>query len=129
MQKRYNYVNKLAFFKINLSPEVRMYKSAITLFFLIVIPVVLLALPATYFDEGESICLSKRLFDISCYACGLTKACMHLIHFNFEQAFYYNMGSFVVFPLFAGLWLYWFIEERKKLKLLVQARKAARTQV
>ena len=123
MRRRFNYLEKLAVLKIELSPRTRLIKSAATILLLLITPVVLLALPANFFDQGESICLSKRLFDVSCYACGLTKACMHLIHLNFEQAFYYNMGSFIVFPLFAGLWLYWFLAERKKLMRLAQENK------
>jgi hypothetical protein len=34
----------------------------------IIAPFVLLFLPANYFDEGQSICLSKMLANIECYA-------------------------------------------------------------
>ena len=49
----------------------------------IVAPIVLLFLPATFFDKGESVCLSVQLANMQCYACGMTKAVMHFIHFDF----------------------------------------------
>jgi len=69
----------------------------------IVAPIVLLFLPATFFDKGESVCLSVQLANMQCYACGMTKAVMHFIHFDFEGAYSYNKLSFIVFPLFFGL--------------------------
>lgn len=73
----------------------------------VTIPIILLILPADYFDKGESICLSKSLLDMECYACGLTRGIMHLIHFEFVDAYYFNPLSFVVFPLLAFLWAKW----------------------
>ena len=67
--------------------------------FLILAPCVLLALPSSFFDSGESICLSVMLFDIECYACGLTRAIQHLIHLEFSIAYEFNKSSFLVFPL------------------------------
>ena len=67
--------------------------------FLILAPFVLLALPSSFFDSGESICLSLMLFDIECYACGLTRAIQHLIHLEFSIAYEFNKLSFLVFPL------------------------------
>ena len=80
---------------------------------MIIIPLVLLGLPATYFDTGESLCLSKRLLDMECYGCGITRAIMHLIHLDFEQAWSYNKLSFIVFPLLAFLYAQEFLKEVK----------------
>lgn len=71
---------------------------------LILIPLVLLILPANFFDGGPDICLSKVFFNIKCWGCGLTRACMHLIHFKFKEAYFFNPISFVVFPIIAVLW-------------------------
>ena len=79
-----------------------------------VAPFVLLLLPATYFDNGESICLSKLLAGMECYACGLTKATMHLIHFDFQKAWEFNKLSFIVVPMLFPLWLKAFYEIRGK---------------
>lgn len=87
------------------------------------IPLVLLALPATFFDHGESLCLSKILADLECYGCGMTRAIMHLIHLDFEQAWFYNKLSFVVLPLLAFLYGQEFYKEIKLVRL--QLKKAA----
>ncbi|QNF31959.1 DUF2752 domain-containing protein [Adhaeribacter swui] len=77
----------------------------------IVVPVVLLLLPADQFDTGTSLCLSKLLLNKACYGCGMARAIMHLIHFDFSAAFSYNKLSFIVFPLLAYLWGQSFFKE------------------
>lgn len=59
----------------------------------------LLMLPASYFDEGQSMCLSVILLDKQCYACGMTRAVQHIIHFDFAAAAEYNKLAFMVVPL------------------------------
>ena len=80
-------------------------------------PIVLLILPSNFFDEGPVMCVSGLLFDMECYACGLTRACMHLIHLDFEEAFAYNMMSFIVMPILPVVWYQWF---KKELNALVR---------
>ena len=65
---------------------------------LILIPIVLLILPAYFFDTGNSICFSVVFFDNECYACGMTRAIQHLIHFDFSIGYEYNKLSIIVFP-------------------------------
>lgn len=77
-------------------------------------PIVLLLLPVNFFDDGESICLSKLLAGIECYACGLTRATMHFIHFDFEKAWEFNKLSFIVVPMLFPLWLKAFYEIQGK---------------
>ena len=64
---------------------------------------VLIALPADFFDQGQSICLSVVLFDRECYGCGMTRGVQHLLHLDFHEAWEYNKLAFVVVPL--GLFL------------------------
>ena len=66
---------------------------------LIVIFGYLLHLPADYFDNGQSVCISVLFFDMKCYGCGMTRGIQHLIHGNFYEAFQYNKLSFIVLPL------------------------------
>ena len=87
---------------------------ALYLVILILIPIVLLILPADFFDKGESICLSVSLFDTECYACGLTRAIQHLIHFDFSIAYEYNKLSIIVFPF---LMLSYYKETRRVFNL------------
>lgn len=83
-----------------------------------IIPIVLILLPANYFDNGINTCLSMILLNKECPACGMTRAIMHLIHFEFDMAYYYNVMSFVVFPILALIWLYWFRNDLIKYKSL-----------
>lgn len=95
--------------------------------FMVLVPVVLLILPSDFFDSGQSLCLSRLLLDMECFACGMTRAIMHLIHLDFETAYSYNFLSFIVFPLLCILWSQWFIKELKRykqLKLELQSRNA-----
>lgn len=71
----------------------------------IITPFVLWLLPTDYFDNGESLCLSKILAGVECYACGLTKATMHFVHFEFEDAWNFNKLSFIVVPMLFPLWV------------------------
>ncbi|MEI6409052.1 MAG: DUF2752 domain-containing protein [Bacteroidota bacterium] len=85
----------------------------VRLAFWIIVPVILLILPADFFDKGQSLCLSVLLFKQECYACGLTRSIMHLIHFEFEDALYFNMLGLLVFPLLAYQWFLWFWQDWK----------------
>lgn len=80
----------------------------------IVAPFVLICLPSNFFDNGESICLSKLLAGMECYACGMTRAIMHFIHFEFQKAWELNKLSLIVVPLLFPLWLKAFFEVRGK---------------
>ena len=50
---------------------------------------------------------------MECYACGISRGCMHLIHGDFEQAYAFNRASVIVLPLLAILWIQWIIKEYK----------------
>jgi hypothetical protein len=89
----------------------------IKLILLILIPITLLILPANFFDNGKSVCLSVMLLDIECYGCGITRAIMHLIHFDLEEALYYNTLSFIVLPILIYTWQDLLTGTIKRLKL------------
>lgn len=86
-------------------------KHIIKLLFYIAMPTVLIALPKDFFDTGQTVCLSQKIFDIECYGCGMTSAIMHLVHLDFEVAYAYNMLSFLVFPILSFLWAKWAFKE------------------
>ncbi len=69
------------------------------LIILVALPLILIILPANFFDSGQSICLSIIVLDRECYACGMTRAIQHLIHFDFISAYSFNKLSFFVLPL------------------------------
>ena len=80
----------------------------------ILLPIFLLFAPSDLFDEGPPLCFSVLILGRECFGCGMTRAIMHLIHFEFQEAYYYNAMSFVVLPLLAWLWVSWFIKDLKK---------------
>ena len=82
----------------------------------VIIPLILLALPADYFDTGKSICLSVLLLGRECYGCGMTRGIMHLIHFDFADAVYFNPLSLIVFPILGYLWIKYFLTDWKTYK-------------
>lgn len=98
----------------------RYYFTIAQLAIIVIVPLLLLILPATFFDHGESICLSKLLAGTECPACGMTRGCMHLIHLDFEGAFAYNMMSFIALPAVGIVWVQWGLKEWKIFKKLRQ---------
>ena len=92
------------------------------LFFLVTFPFVFLLLPANFFDNGKPICLSQLLAGRECFGCGITRGIMHLIHLELEEAFAYNMLSFIVLPLLCLIWIQWFIKELKLYIFIKQKR-------
>lgn len=90
------------------------YFTVFKLAIICLVPVVLILLPADFFDHGQTVCASQLFFGIECPACGLTRGCMHLLHFEAEEAFAYNMWSFVALPVISLYWLFWGIKEFKR---------------
>ena len=84
------------------------------LFILVALPLLLIILPANFFDSGQSMCLSIIILDRECYGCGMTRAIQHLIHFDFIDAYHYNKLSFIVLPLSSNLYLKELIKVYKK---------------
>jgi hypothetical protein len=75
---------------------------------LLVTPFILWILPADFFDNGKVIlCPSRLFFDIECFGCGMTRAIMHLHHFDFESAIFYNSGSILIYPMLVIVWIIW----------------------
>lgn len=81
------------------------YLTIIFHFIIALSPLVLILLPKDFFDYGESICLSKLLANMECYACGMTRAVMHFIHLDFKTAWLFNKLSFIVVPMLIPIWL------------------------
>lgn len=79
--------------------------------FLLLCPIVLILLPSTFFDSGDTICVSVLFFDLECYGCGLTRAIQHLIHLEFDQAMNFNKLSLVVLPAL----IFYYIKELRRL--------------
>ena len=78
-------------------------------------PIVLWLLPASFFDHGQSLCLSVLLFDKECYGCGITRAIQHAIHFDFQTAWNYNKLVVIVAPILFFVWLKWVRDACRKM--------------
>jgi hypothetical protein len=70
---------------------------------LFVLPFLLFMVSLDDLDGKHSICLFKNLFGIECYGCGITKAVIASIQFDFIRAFNYNKLIVVVTPLIVYL--------------------------
>tara|TARA_X000000368_G_C22382175_1_gene429534 strand:+ start:180 stop:458 length:279 start_codon:yes stop_codon:yes gene_type:complete len=88
----------------------------IKLVVLLIVPLVLLILPADFFDNGQSLCLSQLLLEKECPGCGLTRGLQHLGHFDFQTAWEFNKLSFVIFPVATYYWAREIISTYKKIK-------------
>jgi hypothetical protein len=78
------------------------------LFLLLIFPFFLWFLPADFFDNSQTIlCPSRLFFDFECFGCGMTRAVQHLHHFQYEDAAYFNKGSFFVYPVLVIVWFKW----------------------
>ena len=51
----------------------------------------------------EPLCPIKRFFGVSCPGCGLTRGCICILKFDFEEAFRYHVLSI---PLFVSIFAY-----------------------
>jgi hypothetical protein len=72
---------------------------------MIIIPILLIILPSDYMDHGQSLCLSRLIFNRECWGCGSARACMHFVHFDFREAWKFNKLSIIVTPILAFLWI------------------------
>ena len=51
--------------------------------------------------------MRRVFFDFECRGCGMTRAVMHLMHFDLDSAVYFNRGSVFIFPLLVYVWWLW----------------------
>jgi putative effector of murein hydrolase len=84
---------------------------------LVILPLILLLLPKTVFNQGNfTICIFKLLVGGECAGCGLTRACMHFIHFDYAEAYKFNKMVFIIMPILIIAWGYELYKSIKKLR-------------
>lgn len=72
---------------------------------LLVVPAAFFFIPEQQIFHGAPLCLSVRLFNHTCWGCGMTRALWLSIHGDFMTAFTYNWRIVVVVPIFIGAWI------------------------
>lgn len=71
---------------------------------LLLFPVILFFIPLEWLKDQHSICLFKNITGHECYGCGMTRAILSAIHFQFAEAVYYNKLFVVVLPILIYIW-------------------------
>lgn len=71
----------------------------------LLVPVILLLLPADFFDYGPPVCPSRLLLDVECPGCGLIRGTQHLIHADWQRALEYNPLVLLTTPILMWLWI------------------------
>lgn len=54
----------------------------------------------------DNLCLYKRIFGVECWNCGMTRAFLYILHFNFQSAIDLNNKVIFVFPAVVIVYLY-----------------------
>ncbi len=86
---------------------------------LILTPIILWILPGDFFDgDGMPLCPSRLFFGIECFGCGITRSVMHMHHFQFDDALFYNTLGFIVYPVMIITWFIWLFKAGKRLDFI-----------
>jgi hypothetical protein len=72
---------------------------------ILLIPALLFIIPFDWISEQNSVCLFKNLTGHECIGCGMTRAVLSVLHFQFGNAFRFNKLVIIVFPLLVYIWL------------------------
>jgi len=70
-----------------------------------IIPIALYLIPLDWIKHQHTICLYKNITGHDCYGCGITRAILSALHFQFQEAFDYNKLVVLVLPLLIYIWI------------------------
>jgi Protein of unknown function (DUF2752) len=71
----------------------------------ILLPIIFLLVPTSWFETRRSLCLIRNVFGVKCPGCGMTRAISCIFHGNLKKALQYNRLVVIVFPLLCFAWL------------------------
>ena len=71
---------------------------------LLLLPILFYFIPVSKLNGQHTICLFKNITGYECYGCGMTRAVLSVLHFDFHTAFCYNRLVVFVFPLLVYVW-------------------------
>ena len=77
---------------------------------ILLVPVVLYFISIDWLEHRHSICLFKNITGNDCYGCGMSRAMLSALHFQFANAFKYNKLFVVVLPLIICIWIKYLIK-------------------
>jgi hypothetical protein len=83
---------------------------------LTIFPFLLYLVPLYWLNKQHSICLIKNIFGVECYGCGIARAIISAIQFNFVSAYEYNHLIIIVLPILIYLWVKMIINTIKQIK-------------
>lgn len=82
------------------------HKKILKIVGLAIVPAILYFIPYDWvYEKDDTICMFKNLTGLECPGCGMTRALISIIHFDFVIAYGYNKLVVVVAPLLLFLWL------------------------
>ena len=84
-------------------------KSKIKIIYFVLVNLILLIILYSIPIKSEilnNICLIKLITGKKCWNCGMTRAFLSILHFNFKAAYQYNSKVIIVFPMTVGIYLY-----------------------
>lgn len=87
----------------------------VTMIGMIIFPIIVLLIPVDYVEANPIPCVFRTFFNIECIGCGMTRASLNLLHFNFAKAYEYNRLVFIVLPLVISLYTIQFLKLIKKI--------------
>ena len=68
-------------------------------------PLLLYFIPMEWLNGQHTICLFKNLTGHECWGCGITRAVVSVVQFDFAAALHYNKLIVIVFPLLVYEWM------------------------
>jgi hypothetical protein len=68
------------------------------------LPFALFFVPMNWLEGHGTICLFKNIFGIECWGCGITRAVVSVVQFEFKRAIEYNWKVVIVFPILCWIW-------------------------
>lgn len=83
----------------------RTFKSFGKVAFYLLLPIIFLLIPTSWFESRRSLCLIRNIFGVKCPGCGMTRAISCIFHGNLKKALQYNRLVVIVFPLLCHVWL------------------------
>lgn len=92
------------------------YWNYILVIIYILIPIVIFIIPVDVIENGESVCIYKRLLHKECWGCGTTRAFFNIIHFNLKKAYEFNKLSPITFSLCVFVYVKSFMRTINKMK-------------